>query len=160
MNDYLFTGPKFDQRTIDILLRSRVALTADIEQAFLQICIDEQDQMCCGFSGSRACPSRNMKFTHVVFGMSSPFLLNATIRHHLKKYVKTHTEFVKRILESIYADNVVSGADTEKEAFSMYQDSKAMPRARGFNLHKVKHRLFYSCVSLSFKRRMLDTPTP
>ena len=47
LNDCLYTSPKFDQKIMDILLRfrtSRIALTADIEQAFLQICVDERDQ--------------------------------------------------------------------------------------------------------------------
>ena len=46
-NDCLYTGPKFDQRIMEILLRfwtSRIALTADIERAFLQVCVNEQDQ--------------------------------------------------------------------------------------------------------------------
>lgn len=145
LNDCLFTGPKFDQRIIDILLRfrtSRVALTADIERAFLQICIDEQDQDVLRFlwfdDVSKPQPEvQTLKFTRVVFGVSSsPFLLNATIRHHLKRYMTTHPELVKRISESIYVDDVVSGADTEEEAFAMYQESKAMLRAGGFNLRK------------------------
>ena len=40
LNDCLHTGPKFDQRILDILLRFRthkVALTADIEKAFLMV---------------------------------------------------------------------------------------------------------------------------
>ena len=44
LNDCLYTGPKFDQRLIDILLRFqtlRITLTADIECVFLQICVDE-----------------------------------------------------------------------------------------------------------------------
>ena len=44
LNDCLYTGPKFDQRIMDMLLRfwiSRIALTVDIERVFLQICVDE-----------------------------------------------------------------------------------------------------------------------
>ena len=65
---------------------------------------------------------QTLKFTRVVFGVSlSPsFLLNATIRHHLKKYTSTHPELVKSISESIYVDNVVSGDGTKEEAFTMY----------------------------------------
>ena len=145
LNDCLYTGPKFDRRIMDILLRfrtSKIALTADIERAFLQICVEEQDQDVLRFlwfdDVTKAQPEvQILKFTRVVFGVSSsPFLLNATIRHHLKKYVSTHPKLVKKISESIYVDDVVSGAETEEEAFTMYQESKAMLRSGGFNLHK------------------------
>ena len=145
LNDCLYTGPKFDQRILDILLRfrtSKIALTADIERAFLQICVDERDQDVLRFLwfDDIAKPQPEvqiLKFTRVVFGVSSsPFLLNATIRHHLKKYMSAHPQLVKRISESIYVDDVVSGAETEGEAFIMYQESKAMLRKGGFNLRK------------------------
>lgn len=145
LNDCLYTGPKFDQRIMDILLRfrtSRIALTADIERAFLQICVEEQDQDVLRFLWfddiTKQQPEvRTLKFTRVVFGVSaSPFLLNATLRHHLKKYMATHPELVKRISESIYVDDVVSGAETEEEAFTMYRESKAMLHAGGLNLRK------------------------
>ena len=52
------------------------------------------------------------------------------------KYASTHSELVERILESIYVDDIVSGADTEDEAFAMYRESKATLREGGFNLRK------------------------
>ena len=145
LNDCLYIGPKFDQRIMDILLRfrtSRIALTADIERAFLQIGVDERDQDVLRFlwfnDVAKPQPEvQTLKFARVVFGVSSsPFLLNATIRHHLKKYMSTHPELVKRISESIYVDDVVSGAETKGEAFTMYRESKAMLHAGGFNLRK------------------------
>ena len=42
LNDCLHPGPKFDQKILDLLLRfqvHRVALTADIEKAFLMVSI-------------------------------------------------------------------------------------------------------------------------
>ena len=125
LNDCLYTGPKFDRKIMDILLRfrmSRIALTADIERAFLQICIDERDRDVLQFlwfdDVAKPQPEvQTQKFTRVVFGISSsPFLLNATIRHHMS----THPELVKRISESIYVDNVMSGAEPKEEAFTVY----------------------------------------
>lgn len=83
---------------MDILLRfhtSRIAVTADIERAFLQICVDERDQDVLRFLwfDDMAKPQPEvltLKFTRVIFEVtSSPFLLNGTIRHHLK-YTSTH----------------------------------------------------------------------
>ena len=47
LNDCLYTGPKFNQKILDILLRFRsyrIALTADIEKAFLMISVAEEDR--------------------------------------------------------------------------------------------------------------------
>ena len=41
LNDCLYTGPKFDQHILDILLRfctNLMAVAADVEKAFLVIC--------------------------------------------------------------------------------------------------------------------------
>lgn len=43
--------------------------------------------------------------------LSSTFLLNANIKHHVEKYSSSHPEIVKLLIQSIYMDDVVSGAD-------------------------------------------------
>ena len=59
-----------------------------------------------------------LRFTRVVFGVSpSPFLFNATIQHHIEKYQISHPELVKILMQSIYVDDVVLGADTEEDAY-------------------------------------------
>ena len=47
----------------------------------------------------------------------SPFLLNATLRHHVEKYHTSHPELVNILTESTYVDDVIFGADTEAEAY-------------------------------------------
>ena len=47
LNECLHKGPKFEQRILDILLRfrtHRVALTSDIEKAFLMVSTSESDR--------------------------------------------------------------------------------------------------------------------
>ena len=47
LNECLYTGPKFGQNIMDIILRFRVhnvALTADIEKAFLMVSVSEEDR--------------------------------------------------------------------------------------------------------------------
>ncbi len=49
-----------------------------------------------------------LRFTRVMFGVScSPFLLNATLQHHLSKYTASHPETVKKLTISLYVDDVV-----------------------------------------------------
>ena len=78
-----------------------------------------------------------LRFTRVVFGVScSPFLLNATLRHHLDKYVTSHPETVAKLTASLYVDDVVSGAQDKEGAYQLYLESKSVLQEGGFNLHK------------------------
>ena len=99
LNDCLVIGPKFDQKILDILMRFRayrIALTADIEKAFLMISVEEKDRDVLRFlwvndANEDEIKIRPLRFTRVVFGVcSSPFLLNSTIRHHLEQYRSSH----------------------------------------------------------------------
>ena len=68
-----------------------------------------------------------LRFSRVVFGVSSsPFLLNATLQHHVKKYAEAQTTVVGKLLKSIYVDDVVGGADTEEQAHQFYKGSKQL----------------------------------
>ena len=73
----------------------------------------------------------------MVFGVSlSPFLLNATIKHHLELYGPSYPELAQKLLQSFYIDDVMTGVDNEEEGFSLYTDAKALMRRGGFNLCK------------------------
>ena len=145
LNECLLKGPKFDQKIFDILLRFRtykVAVTADIEKAFLMVSIADEDRDVLRFlwvnNVDNDSPQlRILRFRRVVFGVSSsPFLLNATLQHHLDLYAASHPEVVERLLESLYVDDVVSGAQDEDQAETFYLKSKQILREGGFNLRK------------------------
>ena len=145
LNDCLHTGPKFDQKILDILLRfrsHRVALTADIEKAFLMISVTERDRDVLRFLWiddiSKVNPEVvTLRFARVVFGVSSsPFLLNATIKHHVEKFSSSHPELVKELLRSIYVDDVVFGAHDEESTYKLYTTSKSILESASFNLRK------------------------
>ena len=93
LNDCLYTGPSFGQSIFDILLRFRVhqvALAGDIEKAFLMVAVEKGDRDALRFLWTRDAERETqevitLRFTRVTFGVSSsPFLLNATIRHHME----------------------------------------------------------------------------
>lgn len=145
LNECLHTGPKFNQRILDILLRfrvHRVAFTADVEKAFLMVSIAKHDRDVLRFLWVDDVLAEHpniieLRFTRVVFGVSpSPFLLNATIRHHLGKYRQTHRTLVKKLCESFYVDDLVTGAEDEDQAYQMFVQSKKMLKDGGFNLRK------------------------
>ena len=145
LNDCLYTGPKFDQRIMDILLRfrtHRVALTADIEKAFLMVSMSERDRDVLRFLWFDDLTKEPpgvcvLRFARVVFGVSSsPFLLNATIRHHLEKRSSSQPELVKTLTWSTYVDDIVCGAEDDDEVYKLYTESKDILKAGGFNLRK------------------------
>ena len=145
LNDCLHIGPKFEQRILDILLRFRtypIALTADIEKAFLMVGITEEDRDALRFLwitdfDSETPDFHTYRFTRVVFGVSSsPFLLNATLQHHLSLFTQSNTQLVRRLTKSMYVDDIITGAQNEEEAYELFIDSKEILRKGGFNLRK------------------------
>ena len=84
----LLVGPKF---IMDILIHFRCYQT-EIEKAILMVGVEEEDQDVLQFlwiKDYKQVPSevQVFRFKRVVFGVdSSPFLLNATFKHHLEGY--------------------------------------------------------------------------
>ena len=73
-------------------------------------------------------------FARVVFGVScSPFLLNATLQHHLTQYLNSYLGLVETLTKSMYVDDVISGAQSEKEAYQLYFTAKKILKQRDFN---------------------------
>ena len=88
LNDCLYKGPSLNPLLFDILLRFRVhniAITADIEKAYLQISVAPEDRDYLRFLWYNDLNSESpqvckYRFTRLIFGAScSQFLLNGTI---------------------------------------------------------------------------------
>ena len=141
LNDVLHSGPNLLTPLFDILLRFRmepVALLADIKQAFLQVSIDEKHRDFLRFlwlkDPSDLTSECVYRFTRVVFGVcSSPFLLNATVKHHLQKY---NDDTAEKVSKSLYVDDLTSGAKNDEDTIKLYQKSKRMLLEGGFELRK------------------------
>ena len=92
MNECLYKSPQLAPLVFDILIRFRakvIAPTADIEKAFHQISMDNDDRDYLRFlwldnvSSDQPTITKN-RFARVIFGVtSSPFCLNSTIRKRL-----------------------------------------------------------------------------
>ena len=79
------------------------------------------------------------QFCRVVFGLNvSPFLLNGTIRHHLATFAEADPEFLRKMVESFYVDDMVSGDGTTDRAFNLYSKVKVRMANGGFRLRKWK----------------------
>ena len=144
LNQCMYRGPVNLQNLCGMLLRfriNRIALLADIEKAFLQVALQEQDRDVTRFLWLREPlkpPSKEntimLRFCRVPFGViSSPFLLAATIKHHLSS---SRSQYADLILRDIYVDNIVTGVNSLKEAKSFYRAAKSLFRGAHMNLRE------------------------
>ena len=77
------------------------------------------------------------RFTRVVFGVScSPFLLKATLSRHIESYSENHPEICKRLVNSLYVDDVNRGGYSVEEVMELFRVSRQMMQEGGFNLRK------------------------
>ena len=91
LNDCLHVGPSLSPLLLGILLRFRVlevAVTADTEKSLLNIEIDPEHNflrfLWLDDVNKESPEIKLLRFTRVVFGVNaSPFILSATVRHHV-----------------------------------------------------------------------------
>ena len=145
LNECLLKGTSLDPLLFHILLRfreKRTALVGDIEKAFLSIEVNEADRNLLRFLWLENPKDPNSKiimyrFCRVVFGLNaSPFLLNATLRHHISKYNSIDLEFVRKLLDSFYVDDLVTGEDDSNEAYELFGKARERMANAGFRLRK------------------------
>ncbi|GBN77955.1 hypothetical protein AVEN_69417-1 [Araneus ventricosus] len=123
LNDCLWPGPNLNSNIFDILINFRLnkfAFISDIEKAFLQLTLAEKDRDAVRFLCTENDTLQVYRFNRVLFGVrSSPFLLSASIKTHLKKFhdeFPTTTECLNRCF---YVDDFISGADSLQDALEI-----------------------------------------
>ena len=143
----LHAGPSLLSLINEIMLRfciKQVALVGDLEKAFLMVAIEESHKDILRFWWINCLEATTPEivikcFCRLVFRVSpSPFLLNATLRHHVKKYEDLDSQFVKEFLSSLYADDLSSGSDSIADAFQLFLKSKLRMQEfeAGFRMRK------------------------
>ena len=91
LNECLYSGLNLITKNFNILFRFRfnmIAIMADIKQSFLNVAISPEHRDYLRFLWYDLDSEETIvyKFSRVVVGLtSSPFLLNATIKHHLNR---------------------------------------------------------------------------
>ena len=101
LNNCLQAGPNHIPKLLHILMQfrwHRIAVTADIEKAFLMIGVDPPDREFLRFLWFKnPCQQpyevMHLRFTRLVFGLcSSPAILGAVLSHHISKYCSKQPE--------------------------------------------------------------------
>ncbi|GFV63500.1 uncharacterized protein TNCV_1551631 [Trichonephila clavipes] len=121
----------------DILDRFRlypIGLSADIEKAFLMLSVHPKDRDYLRFFY----PSKEeLVYRHcrIVFGLnSSPFLLNASIKHLLDNAPLEYCNVVEKLKSSFYVDNCLSGVNNVKEQENFIDIASKLLSKGCFNL--------------------------
>ena len=161
LNDCLYTGPNLMRDLSAILLKFRThmyAFTADIEKAFLQIELNEKDRDATRFLWlkdiNKPADHSNLevfRFCRVLFGAApSPFLLHATIQHHMKQ---KNTWVSEDIQACMYMDNLVTGTDDEAKVMTYYDKSRSYFKETGMNLRQ------WTSNSAQLNKKVLEDKT-
>ncbi|MCP3662679.1 MAG: hypothetical protein GY696_09320, partial [Gammaproteobacteria bacterium] len=144
LNDCLYRGPVILPSLVGVLFRFRFypyVMTADIEKAFLQVNIRDEDKDSTRFlwfrDGTNPEVNNNLmicRFNRVPFGLNcSPFLLAASVKYLLQ----TATSKVAiKLQQNMYVDNAMMGVNAIEEAHGMYQESKKLFTSAKFNLRE------------------------
>ncbi|KFM68616.1 hypothetical protein X975_08696, partial [Stegodyphus mimosarum] len=143
LNDCLWPGPNLNTNILDIIINFRnheVAICADLEKAFLQIGLTPEDQnylKFLWFDDKAVDLFKILRFTRVPFGATcSPFILAATIKCHIQKYKKEHCKVYGMLNTSLYVDDLISGSNSEEEAYYLYSTAAKILKDTGMHLRK------------------------
>lgn len=135
LNDCLHSGPSLVPELVKILLRfrcGRYICTSDISKAFLQVNLADEDKDFLRFlwpidiNGSVYNPSNLIvyRFRVVMFGAcASPFLLQATILYHMKRYSEINNFDTSPLYRNLYVDNLLGCYNSEEELLTFYENA-------------------------------------
>ena len=143
LNDCLEMGPPLQNKLWDILIRTGfrpVVLCGDIEKAFLQIRIRENERDFLRFHWSKKVNYDVIKiyrFTRLVFWLNqSPFVLEGILKIHFENYFGMFRELIERVKDDIYEDDLATGGESTNEVDKIKGDSVNLFQRGGFKLHK------------------------
>ena len=145
LNDCQPTGPNFLPLIPGLVIslrKYRVAIIADISKMFLRIGIpvEQSDLHRFLFRCTTTHLVEVWRMLVVMFGeKSSPFLANATVKHHAKRkdIQEKFPKAVKVILNNeLYMDDTTTGADSDEEAYQLYEELLQFFATMGMSLQK------------------------
>ena len=127
LNDCVLPGPALQPNLASVLIHfrtHRIGMMADIEKMFLQVKLAPEDQDVHRYLWRWRDlqinePPKVYRMQRLTFGVnSSPFLAIATVHNHAEKYAETFPDAAREILQNMYVDDCLTGAETDYSAFN------------------------------------------
>ncbi|GFT62592.1 uncharacterized protein TNCV_1702501 [Trichonephila clavipes] len=147
LNDCIWSGENLNPNIFHLIISFRlktIAITADIERAFLQISLRDEDRDAVRFlfpdiGSNQTDPYKFQvyRFKRVMFGVNvSPFLLSATIKHHIENYREQYPAATEMLDTCLYVDDVISGADDISQALKVSKNAETIMKNASMKLRK------------------------
>ncbi|GFW37027.1 integrase catalytic domain-containing protein [Trichonephila clavipes] len=147
LNDCIWSGGNLNPNIFHLIISFRlntIAITTDIERAFLQISLRDEDRDAVRFlfpdiRSNQTDPYKFQvyRFKRVMFGVNvSPFLLSATIKHHIENYREQYPAATEMLDTCLYVDDVISGADDISQALKVSKDAETIMKNASMKLRK------------------------
>ncbi|XP_068728870.1 uncharacterized protein [Montipora capricornis] len=143
LNDCILPGPPLQPNLASVLIRFRthkIGLIADIEKMFLQVKLAPEDRGVHRYLWRDLQPHETPKvyrMQRLTFGVNaSPFLAIATVHAHVNKYKEMSPYAVEEILQNMYVDDCLTGADTVDSTLKLQQEMSEIMMTAAFNLTK------------------------
>ena len=145
LRDLLYAGPCLFPKLYEILLRFRcekIALIADIKQAFLQIEVNQSYRDFLRYLWYDFITADNpsivaFRFARILFGLnSSPFLLQGTLQMHVSKCNFTYHDvhLAQKFIRDLYMDDITNTFKDIDTAIMFYDKIKMYLSEGGFEL--------------------------
>ncbi len=140
VNECMHTGPPLQPHLWDIMIRTRMCtniLLADIQKAFDQIGIKEEDRDAFRFLFNINGKQEHFRFTRVPFGAeASPFILGATLQHHYDQQLPEYEETVQTLRENTYVYNLMMTNEDVESLEKFKIEATTTLADANFPLHK------------------------
>ncbi|GFW90786.1 integrase catalytic domain-containing protein [Trichonephila clavipes] len=142
LNSILGIGKMLQPDLFMILVKLRlneIAFSADIQQMYRQILIDQEDQnfQCIVWRESKHSPMREYKLCTVTYGTASaPYLDTRCLFQTGLDLERDDPAVSSLIQESFYIDDLMAGASSSEKAISLIKTLYSILEARGFHLRK------------------------
>ena len=140
INDCMFTGRPLQPQLWDILVRTRLMqnlVLADIQKAFLQIEVKEEDRDSFRLLYNVNGVEKHLRFARVPFGReASPFVLGATLHHHLNQQPAEFQYTVDALKKNTYVDNLMHGGEDVEDLVKFKEESSTILESGKFPVHK------------------------
>ena len=140
INDCMYTGSPLQPHLWDILVRARLMqnlILADIQKAFLQIEVKEEDRYSFRFLYNVNGMEKHLRFTRVPFGAeASLFVLGATLQHHLGNQPPENQDTVNALKKNTYVDNLMYGGEDLSSLVKFKDESSRILESGKFPVHK------------------------
>lgn len=165
LNDELLEGPDLLQDLNGLLLRfreKRIAITADIQEMFLQVKIapiDQPAQMFLWRGGDRDGPPRKYKMTSMIFGAkSSPFLAHSVRDWNARESADEYPLACQAITKNHYMDDWVDSFDDKERAINTMKQVIEVHRRAGFKLTGFNSNEARVLAELPLESRATSSP--